>query len=609
MPRDSLRSVLHYLHRVASDGPAAISDAELLERFAQRRDEAAFELLVWRHGPMVLALCQRLLHQEQDAEDAFQATFLTLVRKAGSIQKKESLASWLYKVAYRIACRVRSRKPVPAQSAMTEQPAPPTEMEAVWRDLRTVLDQELAGLPESSRRPIVLCYLEGKTHEEAARMLGCPTGTVAARLSRARERLRLRLTRRGWTLSAPLLAAVLADKAVASAITPELVHHTVQSALVYATGKSAASVLSLKAVALTEGVLRMMWLSKLRIVAAMFLAVALVGAGIGLAVWESWAGEAPGPNPVTRAVPPAAQAKAQTPAGQAEGDAKAEVVKLRDELAKLRADLDSALSEIKTLKNALRQGGVPPQQGPLYKGKPSQFWLQQAEDGDIEFRTEAIKALGVLAQKDKKLLPVLFAALMDSSNGAGEEAAYALATMGADIVPKLVDVLKEKSSAVAHARAALALRQLGPDAKPAVPALIDALKDEALQVRSYAANALGSIGPAAKPAIPVLLDTLESFVKEMQTEAKKQVKKLGDKRIGGKQKGTPRGPADFAFKGRQRSLSARSIIDILVQIDPEVRDVLSDVHLGESIPFPDPPSIAEEWQRGLDSLRQRYKKQ
>src|SRR2546430_826439 len=148
MSKKSLDSVLQYLRRVALTGHG--DDAHLLERFARNGDEAAFERLVMLHGPMVLGLCQRLLRHEQDAEDAFQATFLTLARKAGTIGKKESIASWLYKVAYRVACRARAKVPIlTSHSAiMDERPAPDVEADVIWRDLRPVLDQEIARLPE-----------------------------------------------------------------------------------------------------------------------------------------------------------------------------------------------------------------------------------------------------------------------------------------------------------------------------------------------------------------------------------------------------------------------------------------------------------------------------
>jgi RNA polymerase sigma factor (sigma-70 family) len=158
----------------------------LLQRFLDTRDEAAFEVLIWRHGPMVWNVCRCLLHHPHDAEDAFQATFLAFVRKAGSIREPGSLASWLYKVAYRIALRVRGKTAYRAQHESHEVemlPAEPASSQDIWQSLGPVLDEELSRLPTKYRLPLVLCYLEGKTTDEVAQELGWPRGTVATRLA------------------------------------------------------------------------------------------------------------------------------------------------------------------------------------------------------------------------------------------------------------------------------------------------------------------------------------------------------------------------------------------------------------------------------------------
>ena len=186
MSKKSLDSVMQYLRRVALTGHG--DDTHLLQRFARDGDEAAFQRLILLHGPMVLGLCQRLLRHEQDAEDAFQATFLTLARKATTISNKESLASWLYKVAYRVACRARTPE-LTNRMAVLDRTGAKDEAEDVGSDLRGILEEEIAGLSEYYRRPILLCYFQGKTNAEAARLLGCPRGTVASRLARAKEQL------------------------------------------------------------------------------------------------------------------------------------------------------------------------------------------------------------------------------------------------------------------------------------------------------------------------------------------------------------------------------------------------------------------------------------
>jgi RNA polymerase sigma factor (sigma-70 family) len=286
MSRGPLRAVLHHLHRLTGRADAGVADAQLLQRFAVGRDEAAFELLLWRHGPMVRGVCRRVLRHAEDAEDAFQATFLVLVRKAGSIGKRESLAGWLYRVAYRVALRARdaaSRRPalLPLNG---ETPAPEVASDLVWRDLRPVLDEEVHRLPRKYSQPVILCYLQGKTYEQAARELGCPKGTLAIRLQRARELLRGRLSRRGVTLSAGAFAALLTEKAASAAVPVALVKATAHAAFRYAAGPAAATgAASAQVVSLTQGVLRSMFLTKLKAMAVVaLLAAGLAGAGAGL---------------------------------------------------------------------------------------------------------------------------------------------------------------------------------------------------------------------------------------------------------------------------------------------------------------------------------------
>jgi RNA polymerase sigma factor (sigma-70 family) len=211
----SSQPLAHYVRRLAAThASAGLSDAHLLRRFAEHRDESAFAALVARHGPMVLGVCRRLLGHEHDAEDAFQLTFVALSRKAGCLRRPEALGPWLHGVACRTARKLRGR--AARRRACERQAAPPTSAPAddlLWRDLRPVLDEAVAALPGKYREPVVLCYLGGATVGEAARRLGCPRGTIATRLAWARARLRARLARRGVTLSAAALAAALASAA------------------------------------------------------------------------------------------------------------------------------------------------------------------------------------------------------------------------------------------------------------------------------------------------------------------------------------------------------------------------------------------------------------
>jgi RNA polymerase sigma factor (sigma-70 family) len=252
-----------------------LADRHLLERFVTARDEEAFAALVRRHGPMVFGACRRLLHDDHEAEDAFQATFLVLAHKARSVGRPESLGPWLHGVAYRTAARARqaARRRAREREA-TAMPDGGPEVEAAWRELRQVLDEELGRLALKYRAPLVLFYLEGKSTEEVARQLACPKGTVLSRLARGRERLRLRLVRRGVAPAVGLLAGVLAAKAAPAAVPAALALATVKAA---ASGAVPAAV-----TALTKGVLRAMLLKKLKAAGVVLAAVTAVAVGFSL---------------------------------------------------------------------------------------------------------------------------------------------------------------------------------------------------------------------------------------------------------------------------------------------------------------------------------------
>jgi len=228
-----------------ADGPATCvgdpGDEELLHQFLEGDAEAsedAFRSLVCRHGPMVMGVCRHVLHQDHDAEDAFQATFLTLSRKAGTIRDRRVLAAWLYEVAYRIAVRARAgsarrrqqEKEGMAMTATTFKPE--QENQAAWNELRPVLHDEVNRLPEKYRLPVILSYLEGRTNEEVATLLDWPVGTVKGRLSRARDMLRSRLLRRGLALSAAFLCTSLSQGVIFAEVLPEsLIDSTVRRSM------------------------------------------------------------------------------------------------------------------------------------------------------------------------------------------------------------------------------------------------------------------------------------------------------------------------------------------------------------------------------------------
>jgi RNA polymerase sigma factor (sigma-70 family) len=285
-----MRSLFRYLRQTAlqqqSIGP---SDRELLESFLARREEAAFATLLHRHGPMVMGVARRLLGHAQDAEDVFQATFLVLVRKAAVVGNPDLLGNWLYGVAVRTALEARGRisRRRAREIQVDAMPDPVAAEKHVNPELREVLDLELSTLPEKYRVPVVLCGLEGLSRTEVARRLRIPEGTLSSRLATARERLAGKLARRGLALSAAALAQILAP--TADACPPvALVAATAQSAQCLVSGGAAAAVASANVLSLVDGVLRAMFLQKLKISAVLVMAIVATGLIIAAASSREW---------------------------------------------------------------------------------------------------------------------------------------------------------------------------------------------------------------------------------------------------------------------------------------------------------------------------------
>jgi RNA polymerase sigma factor (sigma-70 family) len=274
-------SVLRQLHRTAllpDGGP--ITDGQLLECFITRRDQDAFEALVRRHGPMVLGVCRRILRNAHDAEDAFQATFLVLVKKATSIGQRELVGNWLYGAAYRAALEAKAARRRVRERQVSAVPESKAAKDAdVWLELRPVLDQELSRLPDKYRVAVVLCDMEGRTRKDVARQLGIPEGTLSGRLTTARRMLAGRLARHGFALSGGALAAAL-SQGTASACAPVLVASTVKVATLVAAGQE-AGVISAEVAALTHGVLKAMFLTRFKLPTVGLLVVGILGAGTG----------------------------------------------------------------------------------------------------------------------------------------------------------------------------------------------------------------------------------------------------------------------------------------------------------------------------------------
>ncbi len=252
------------------------TDERLLRDYVASKDAGAFAALVRRHGGMVFGVCRRVLWREQDVEDAFQATFIVLMRKASSLGRPNLLGNWLYGVAYRIASKIRAAniRQRTREVPMVDLPAPEADHDVSWSDLRPLLDDELQRLPQRYRMPMVMFYLEGKSAEEVASTLGRPKGTVLSQLARARERLRVRLARRKLALSAGVLSSLLARTASSEGAAPErLIDWGAQVHILSANG--ATTGVSAQANLLAQQALKDMLRRRLLTIGALLLAVLL----------------------------------------------------------------------------------------------------------------------------------------------------------------------------------------------------------------------------------------------------------------------------------------------------------------------------------------------
>jgi RNA polymerase sigma factor (sigma-70 family) len=289
-----LMTVFRRLRRtVLSQEAEGVTDGQLLKRFLEGRDESAFEALVLRHGPMVLGVCRRVLGNADDAEDAFQAVFLVLVRKAGAIARAELLGNWLYGVAYRTALEAKARaaRRRAREKQVKDMPHPAVVPAADRAELAALLDQELNRLPDKYRVPVVLCDLEGGSRKDVARQLGLPEGTLSSRLATARQLLAKRLARRGLTVSGGALPAALLENAAAACLPTALVRSTVNAAAGVAAGLAVTTaVVSARVVGLVKGVMRAMALQKIKVMTVVL--VALLVAGGGLRTYRAASGTA-----------------------------------------------------------------------------------------------------------------------------------------------------------------------------------------------------------------------------------------------------------------------------------------------------------------------------
>jgi RNA polymerase sigma factor (sigma-70 family) len=318
---------------VDPDASGPLADERLLARFAKNGDPSAFELLVWRHGAMVMGVCRRVLGDHHLAEDAFQATFLALARKPRAVRTGAALAGWLHRVARRIAVRAKvdchKRAERDRRVARPESVAPPDVLSA---EAQGVIDEEIDRLPEWQRRAVVLCYLDGHTADQAAQMLGCPRGTVLSRLAAARERLRARLSRRGLAVPATGFALGVSVSEVSAGV----VASTAKAVL----GGGA----SIQVIGWTNGVLTAMVMNKIKLATAAVLTTGMLGTGVGWVVVPGYGtgfiGEAQADD---RADRQAEEAKRQRALAD---QAMAQAAEARDAARKAQAQLDQARVEV-----------------------------------------------------------------------------------------------------------------------------------------------------------------------------------------------------------------------------------------------------------------------
>lgn len=409
MPTGQANRIMPTLRRVVlARQSASRSDGELLGAFVNERDADAFAELVRRHGPMVLGVCRRVVSEHATADDAFQAVFLVLARRAASVRPREQVGNWLYGVAYRTALKARMvlarRRSREKQVDVMPEPTAPATATAAWSDLQVVIDEELAKLPDKLRLPVVLCDLEGRPQREVAKHLNVPAATLATRLATARRTLAQRLTRRGVVLSGGALAGLLGVHAAASAVPSALASGAARVGEAIATGTSLQSLVSAKAIQLSEGVMRMMMLAKLKAVAVMAVTALTLTTGLGLGLMPAMAGDQPGsfPTPVAR----------PSPAAQAASDS-ANTTELKNTDNHIAARLKAAGQSTDTVDDAtflrrlcLDLRGTPP--------TPVEMWFFAADEDqdkrakvvewiveDEEMKTILAKKLGVSPEQIK----------------------------------------------------------------------------------------------------------------------------------------------------------------------------------------------------------------
>jgi RNA polymerase sigma factor (sigma-70 family) len=332
-----MNRLLDHLRRVLEE---PLGDADLLARFIERREESAFAALLKRHGPMVFGVCRRILGNPHDAEDAFQATFLVLARKAASVRPRESVGGWLYGVAYRTALEARTKisRRRSRELQVEEMPEPEEKQQSCCHDLLSLLDREVHRLPDKYRLPVVLCDLEGRSRKEVARQLAIPEGTLSSRLATAHKKLAWRLTRFGLSVSGASLAMLMAEIAASACVPPSLLVATTRAAVLLTAGTAAG--VSATVISLTEGVLRTMFIAKLKTATVLLCGVAALGLGTGGLWYQARVAAADSSRPGQKLVAVQADDEAARQERDRAEEARAKEKSLRAEAEKVRREAE-----------------------------------------------------------------------------------------------------------------------------------------------------------------------------------------------------------------------------------------------------------------------------
>lgn len=601
MASASLTSILQYVRRVArSQDCAGTSDAQLLASFIDQKDEIAFAALVHRHSPMVWSVCRRAVRHEQDAEDAFQATFLVLAVKATSINPRHLVANWLFGVAHRTAskARVLTAKRRRREMLLAEKLEGKAVQENPWRDIWPVIDEELSRLPDKYRMPVFLCDIEGKTIRESTLQLGWPQGTFAGRLARGRKMLASRLARRGVVLSGMALALAHSQNVTSAGVPVALMNSTIRAATLMMAGQAAsAGLVTANSVGLMKGVTKSMFLTNFKTLSAALLVLTCGVFGGQLLTNRDAQGrqtESTGDRePIqTRESPTQVPKRAldQEQILVPQDDLRAQIAALRTENAKLRLELQSVIKEIRDWKDSVRNAAPPKEPEQLFRGKPTSYWLAQFKDADPKFRQEALEALANLAQNDKNLIPRVVAALKDKHYEVGQVARNALGELSStpEVLSGVLEILEDKQAPFGATNAANVIADMGPGAKSAVPRLIKLLPTEDASLQQWLIHDLGMIGTDARPAIPELIKILGNSLELLES---------------GKQK----------LNAETLTLDSETlpvvVVKALENIDPSVKEILPK---GLYPPFNQSnPWVKERaalWQQALRAVKKKYEK-